>query len=66
MAAVGIMASSSFARIALEKCLTVSKTVFLKKSDSDDRCLRCFTRDEGRPFGVGLQGQAPNHHELRG
>ncbi|RQT02020.1 hypothetical protein DF051_39250 [Burkholderia contaminans] len=33
---------------------------------SDDRCSRCFTRDEGRPFGVGLQGQAPNHHELRG
>ena len=21
----------------------------------------CFTRDEGRSLGVGLQGQAPNH-----
>jgi len=20
-----------------------------------------FTRDEGRPFGIGFQGQAPNH-----
>jgi hypothetical protein len=33
---------------------------------STDRCLRCFTKDEGRPFGVGLQEQAPNRHKLRG
>jgi hypothetical protein len=26
---------------------------------------RCFTKDEGRPLGVGLQEQAPNHHKLR-
>jgi putative transposase len=30
------------------------------------RRLRCFTEDEGRSFGVGLQERAPNHHELRG
>jgi putative transposase len=33
---------------------------------SAHRRLRCFTEDEGRPFGVGLQERAPNHHELRG
>ena len=27
---------------------------------------RCFTEDEGRPLGVGLREQAPNHHKLRG
>ena len=26
---------------------------------------RCFTKDEGRPLGVGLQEQASNHHKLR-
>ena len=26
---------------------------------------RCFTKDEGRPLGVGLQEQAPHHHKLR-
>ena len=24
----------------------------------------CFTRDEGRTLGAGLQGQAPNHLQL--
>ena len=32
---------------------------------SIDRCLRSFTKDEGRPFGVGLQEQAPVCHERR-
>jgi hypothetical protein len=27
--------------------------------------VRNCTRDEGRPFGVGLQEQAPNHLKLR-
>jgi putative transposase len=27
--------------------------------------LRCFTKDEGGPLGVGLQEQASNHHKLR-
>ncbi|WP_157647433.1 hypothetical protein [Burkholderia ubonensis] len=27
--------------------------------------LRCFIKDEGGPFGVGLQEQASNHHKLR-
>ena len=26
---------------------------------------RCFTKDEGRPLGVGLQEQASNRHKLR-
>src|SRR4029453_4180535 len=26
---------------------------------------RCCARDEGRPFGVALRGEAPNHHMLR-
>ena len=26
--------------------------------------VRCCTRDEGRPFAVGLQGQAANHLKL--
>ena len=26
--------------------------------------IQCYTRDEGRPFGAGLQGQAPNHLKL--
>ena len=26
--------------------------------------MRCCTRDEGRPFAVGLQGQAVNHLKL--
>jgi hypothetical protein len=33
---------------------------------STDRCLRCFTEDEGRPLEVGLQEQASNRHKLRG
>lgn len=33
---------------------------------STDRCPRCFTEDEGRPFEAGLQEQASNRHELRG
>jgi putative transposase len=35
-----------------------------------DRCgtrrKRCFTRDEGRPLGVGLREQASNRHKPRG
>ena len=27
-------------------------------------CVESCARDEGRPFGVGLQGQAPNHAKL--
>lgn len=33
---------------------------------STDRCLRCFTEDEGGPLEVGLQEQASNRHKLRG
>jgi hypothetical protein len=33
---------------------------------SADRCLRCFTEDEGRPLEDGLQEQLSNHHMLRG
>jgi hypothetical protein len=30
------------------------------------RCrVRCYAGDEGRPLGVGLQEQAPNHLKLR-
>ena len=28
--------------------------------------MPCCTRDEGRPLGLGLQGQGPNHRQLRG
>lgn len=27
--------------------------------------MRCFTKDEGGPLGVGLREQAPNRHKLR-
>ena len=27
--------------------------------------MRCCARDEGRPFGVALRGEAPNHRVLR-
>jgi hypothetical protein len=30
------------------------------------RSARCFTKDEGRPLGVGLQERASNHHKLLG
>ena len=27
--------------------------------------MRCCARDEGRPLGIGLQGQVPNRLKLR-
>jgi hypothetical protein len=27
--------------------------------------MQCYTRDEGRPFGAALRGEAPNHLMLR-
>ena len=27
--------------------------------------MRCCARDEGRPFGAALRGEAPNHRVLR-
>ena len=31
-----------------------------------NRSVVCAASYEARPFGVGLQGQAPNRHQLRG
>jgi len=31
-----------------------------------ERARGCFTEDEGRPLGVGLQEQASNHLKLLG
>ena len=37
----------------------------LRKRPFKEGRKQCFTKDEGRPLGVGLQEQAPNRHKLR-
>ncbi len=41
------------------------EVVCYERDGSSLEQLRCFTKDEGGPLGVGLQEQASNHHKLR-
>ena len=42
-----------------------SATVCYERDHCGFGWKRCFTKDEGRPLGVGLQEQASNRHKLR-
>ena len=46
------------------KTLKVEEVVCYERNRSQVERKRCFTKDEGRPLGVGLQEQASNHLKL--
>jgi hypothetical protein len=57
MAGAGLLAHVLVAKYCDHRVLRTRPPLFGWK--------RCFTKDEGRPLGVGLQEQASNHHKLR-
>jgi putative transposase len=48
----------------LWRSLKYEEVVCCERNRSRSERGRCFTKDEGRPLGVGLQEQASNRHEL--
>ena len=50
----------------LWRSLKYEEVVCYERDCRGMRRKRCFTKDEGRPLGVGLQERAPNRHKLRG